>query len=75
MLPLVTRCVKIFSVLNLFLYNNNTYLLTYAVHFTVVSLVLYALSPVIITKFGKQEAYGTTVILFLARNASTEKAD
>jgi len=74
-LLLITRRGKIFSRLNLFLHNNNTYLLTYVVHFKVVSLVFYAVSPVIITKFGEQEAYGMTVILFLARNACTEKAD
>jgi hypothetical protein len=71
-LLLVTRSDKIFSGLNLFLHNNNNYLLTYVVHFKVVSLVFYA---VIITIFGEQEAYGMTVILFLARNACTEKAD
>jgi len=70
-LLLVTRYDKIFSGLNLSLCNNNSYLPTYVVHFKVVSLVFYA----VITKFGEQEAYGMTVILFLARNSCKEKAD
>lgn len=74
-LLLVTRCDKIFSRLNLFHHNSNNYLLTYVVHFKAVSLVFYAVSPVIITKFGEQEAYGMTVILFLARNTCTGKTD
>jgi hypothetical protein len=74
-LLLVTTCDKIFSGLNLFLDNNNNYLLSYVVNFKVVSLVIYAVTPVIITIFGEQEAHGMTVILFLARNACTEKAD